>query len=85
MKLIDDIIAGVTETKEPTSDLLRRCLVLAYKLKNDALKTWVEKELNGYDPAAELPEYRKSTGVAKGLLLGPFGAQLRDQPLVAWH
>ncbi|HYG89938.1 MAG TPA: hypothetical protein VD978_27210 [Azospirillum sp.] len=58
MKLIDDIIASVTETKEPISDTLRRCLVLADKLKNNTLKTWVERELNGYAFSDDVPSYR---------------------------
>ncbi len=81
MKLIDDIITSVTQTKEPISDILRRCLVLAYKLKNDTLKSWVEKELNGYDSLDDLPSYRKASGVAKGLFLGGWGSELRNQPL----
>jgi hypothetical protein len=81
MNLIDEIIAGVTQTKEPISDILRRCLVLAYKLKNDTLRVWVEKELNGYDSLDELPDYRRANGVAKGLFLGGWGSELRDQPL----
>jgi hypothetical protein len=81
MKLLDDIIESVTITKEPVADILRRCLVLAFKLKNDTLKKWVEKELNGYDRNdPELPEYRKSAGVSKGILIGPF-QQYNDQPL----
>lgn len=83
MKLLEDIIESVTVSKEPVSDILRRCLVLAFKLKNGTLKRWVEHELNGYGDAAELPNYRKSAGVAKGLFLGGFGAELRDQPLAA--
>jgi hypothetical protein len=43
MTLLDGIIQSVTETKEPIADILRRCLVLAHKLKNDAFKAWVER------------------------------------------
>ena len=81
MKLLDDIIVSVTETKEPISDILRRCLVLAYKLKNDTLKTWVEKELNGYHDNDELPSYRKTGAQSKGLFFGYGGSQLSNQPL----
>jgi hypothetical protein len=83
LKLLDDIIEGVTDAKEPTANVLRKCLVLAYKLRNDTLKQWVEKELNGYDYREEMPAYRKSSGIARGLFLGGFGAELRDQPLPA--
>ena len=67
MKLINDIVEAITATKEPISDTLRRCLVIAFKLKNDTLKTWLEKELNGYENDDKLPDYRTARGVAKGL------------------
>lgn len=81
MKLLEDIVAAATDSKEKCSDLLRRCLVLAYKLKNESLKAWVENELNGYRHDNELPVYRQSTGVAKGIFLGGFGHQINNQPL----
>lgn len=83
MKLIDDIIISATEANEPIGQTLRRCLVLAYKLKNESLKAWVENELNGFEVTAELPDYRQSRGTAKGLLLGSFGQQLNNQPLAS--
>lgn len=83
MKLLDDIIISVTETKEPVSDILRRTLVLAHRLKNDALKTWVEKELNGYKIDDALPEYRKGRGTALGIFNGPLGAGIKNQPLAS--
>jgi len=83
MKLLDDIVLSVSEVEEPVARTLRRCLVLAYKLKNETLKTWVEKELNGYENDDELPDYRQSVGNAKGVFLGPFGGVLSDQPLAA--
>lgn len=81
MTLLDGIIQSVTETKEPIADILRRCLVLAHKLKNDAFKAWVERELNGYPADAELPDYRKATGTAIGHFAGPLGARISNQPL----
>lgn len=82
MSLLDDIIKSITETDEKTSSILRKCLVLSYKLKNDSLKSWVSKELNGYendDP--EIPEYRTINAPARGVFLGPFGQQINDQPI----
>lgn len=82
MSLLDDIIKAITETDEKTSSILRKCLVLSYKLKNDSLKSWVSKELNGYDyDDPEMPEYRKVNSPAKGVFLGSFGQQINDQPI----
>lgn len=80
--MLDEIIKAITETDERTSSILRKCLVLSYSLKNDALKSWVSKELNGYaqdDP--DLPDYRRTVAPAKGLFLGSFGQQFNDQPI----
>ena len=82
MSLLDDIIKAITETDEKTSSILRKCLVLSYKLKNDTLKSWVSKELNGYDyDDPDLPQYRQVGAPAMGLFLGGLGAQINDQPI----
>lgn len=47
------------------SELLRKALVVAKKLRVSDFGVWVDHELNGYPPGAELPEYRKLVGVVK--------------------
>lgn len=82
LSLLDDIIRAITETDEKTSSILRKCLVLSYALKNDSLKAWVSKELNGYPPDdPDLPDYRHCSAPAKGVFLGSFGQQINDQPI----
>ncbi|MDP9573886.1 UNVERIFIED_ORG: hypothetical protein J2W66_004389 [Agrobacterium larrymoorei] len=84
MSLLDDIIKAITETDEKTSSILRKCLVLSYRLRNDSLKSWVSNELNGYDyDDPEMPEYRKIGAPAKGIFLGSFGRQINDQPIAS--
>jgi hypothetical protein len=56
--LLNDIIALATDTDQPVSDLLRKCLVLAHELHNQLLKDWVNNELDGYPAQKELPDYR---------------------------
>lgn len=53
-----------TEKKDDISDLLRKALLLATKLKLDDFRRWVENELNGYrnDP---VPEYRKAKATVR--------------------
>jgi hypothetical protein len=48
MNQIDEVIATAADDKQPVSNVLRKCLILAFELKNEKLKTWVEKELNGF-------------------------------------
>jgi hypothetical protein len=81
MELLEDIINGAVTNTEPLSNLLRRCLVLAHRLKNRRLGEWANKELNGYSQTDNLPEYRQMPALSKGLFLGGGGAQINNQPL----
>ena len=81
MKLVDEIIKLATEDKESVSVLLRKCLVLSYQLNNEKLKTWADKELDGYQQGEDVPPYRIAHTISKGTFLGGGGAILRDQPL----
>ncbi len=81
MPLLDEIVELAVDDRGSISVLLRKCLVLAHRLKNDRLKTWAENELNGYQDLDLLPDYRKTPAPAKGLFLGGFGAAIGDQPL----
>ena len=42
----------------PLSDLLRKALVVARKLKVKEFDIWVSKELEGYSDNSEIPNYR---------------------------
>ena len=81
MRLLDEIIDYAVGNEQPVSVLLRKCLILAYQLKNDRLKIWIEKELDGYNADDELPEYRHAGAPAKGTLFGPFNGVINEQPL----
>lgn len=58
MSLFDEIQTDLLSTT-PLSDVLRKAKVLAYRLKNEEFKNWVEHELNGYSNVELLPDYRK--------------------------
>ena len=47
------------------SDILRKALVVATKLKVDEFKIWAEVELKGYSKGQDIPSYRKVTGSVK--------------------
>ncbi len=81
--LLDDIIDLTTDNKQPITVLLRKCLVLASQLKNERLKVWANKELNGYDENDNLPPYRVLTTLARGNFSGYGGRQLRGWPIPA--
>lgn len=81
--LLDDIIELATDNKQPITTLLRKCIVLAHQLKNERLKVWANKELNGYDPDDNLPAYRVLTTLARGNFSGYGGRQLRGWQIPA--
>jgi hypothetical protein len=81
MALIDDIIDAATDDKVPIGTLLRKCLVLEQQVKNEKFKTWLNRELNGYEKVEDLPSYRTFRSVSYGIFLGIAGRQLTNQPL----
>ncbi len=81
MKLVDEIIDLAVDDAVQLPVILRKCLVVATTLKNERLKGWVLGELNGYPDKDALPQYRVMRAQAKGILLGPFQAQINDQVL----
>jgi hypothetical protein len=74
--LLDDIVKLALDDKTSLSVLLRHCIVLGSKLKNEKLKAWANQELNGYQSKENLPSYRIAHVGAKGHFAGSFGAAL---------
>ena len=74
---LDRIIDGASDPEVSTSNLLRRALATAHRLRADPVKDWAQRELSGYDGVNEvdLPTYRRlrAAGV-KAHWTGPFGA-----------
>ena len=81
--LFSEIFDGSVDGEIGIAVLLRKCRLLSDILDNDNLKAWVLKELNGYEDWKDLPVYRVIPAGAKGLFLGPFQAQINDQPLAS--
>jgi hypothetical protein len=81
MSLLEEIIELATDGKSQPSVLLRKLLVLAARLKNGKLKTWAEKELNGYGPTDSLPDYRVTRTESLGVFFGIAGSRMENVPL----
>jgi hypothetical protein len=81
MKLLNEIIEAATDPKTSVADTLRKCMVLAFELKNKQLKTWSEAELNGYNRNDSVPEYRRLHLHSRGNFQGPGGAWIPGRPL----
>lgn len=66
MDLIESLQNDILEQNTELSSILRKAKVLASKLNNIEIKTWVDLELNGYQNEEELPEYRKFSAFNMG-------------------
>jgi AbiTii-like protein len=76
--LLGEIIQFALDGKTSLAVLLRHCIVLGSKLKNEKLRTWANQELNGYQAKENLPEYRVAHIGARGHFTGAFGAGLQN-------
>ncbi len=57
--LVEDLLHQALDDTLPIDNLLRKAKVVADKLDVQELREWVDRELNGYAPGDELPQYRK--------------------------
>jgi hypothetical protein len=74
MDLLSDIQGAAVDPGHSLSDLLRKCQILAFRLRHEPFKNWVGHELNGYLNDGSLPPYRGSMrGQLRANLSGPFG------------
>jgi hypothetical protein len=78
MSLLRDIQNAAVDPNTDVATLLRKCMILAARLKSDDFKRWVDHELNGYKKVEDLPEYRILYVESYGDFAGPFGRELRD-------
>lgn len=88
--MLRQIQEGATEDTVPLSTVLRRCKVLAARLKHAELDGWVEHELNGYPNWREMPDYRTMSTQVLGNFNGYFqsrilGAQIPTRSIPAEH
>lgn len=79
MTLLQQIQTEALDTHGDLAALLRRCRILAQRLRLEALKQWVSYELEGYPSDDDLPEYRKiETNLILGLFNGFGGSQIKN-------
>lgn len=78
MSLLREIQHGATDNTVPLSDLLRKCMVLAKRLRHQPLAEWAEQELQGYADRESLPPYRRHKTEAKGTFVGPFDRRISN-------
>jgi len=81
MGLLREIQDAAVDGSSDLETLLRKCRVLATRLKHEELKKWVACELDGYPADMLLPEYRKCPGSPFGHFFGAFGSGVKNCPI----
>ena len=61
MSLLRDIQTDLSTSGVDVATILRKCKILAARLKSDEFAAWVECELNGYPDSQQIPPYRLLT------------------------
>lgn len=81
MTLLREIQAAALDSSVDLADLLRKCKVLAARLRHAEFSAWVGHELNGYEDRQSIPSYRRVTTNSLGHFSGPFGSGARNAPI----
>ena len=76
MSLLRDIQTAAIDSNTNITDLLRKCKVLAVRLRSKEFETWVDHELNGYNDKKDLPKYRILDIQAYGYFAGAFNSAI---------
>ncbi len=81
MSLLQEIQNLSIDGTSDLETLLRKCRILAARLKNEEFTNWVRCELDGYNGTVDLPNYRKLHTSCFGHFSGPGGRQLQNAPI----
>ncbi|WP_181764074.1 hypothetical protein [Streptomyces albidus (ex Kaewkla and Franco 2022)] len=60
--LLTEIQRDVLDESKSLASALRKCVVLGGEANSAPLRTWATRELRGYEPSDELPEFRVVAG-----------------------
>ena len=72
--MIKELIRDIAFDKITVSQALTRAKLIAYEIKNEIFKSWLSKELNGYEfEDVLLPKYRKIWSEIQLTAEFPFG------------
>ena len=78
MSLLREIQEAAVSETTSVATVLRKCRILAARLKHDDLKTWVLYELDGYPDFDSIPSYRILSCESFGNFFGRFGSEIRN-------
>jgi hypothetical protein len=78
MTLLREIQNAALDADTSVAVVLRKCKILAARLRHEPFKVWVENELNGYAKDEEVPVYRVlKSAESRGNFSGYGGSSMR--------
>ena len=80
MTLIRQLQGDIVNPDISLASILLKAKILAYRLRNDELKNWVDSELNGYPDDTSIPCYRRYTAQNYGDFL-TFDRHFKNVPI----
>ena len=72
MSIIQQLQEDIVNPEVSLAPILRRAKILAYRLRHDEFKTWIDSELNGYPDKDSIPRYRRFTAHNYGYFANAF-------------
>ncbi len=75
------IDAVADQKNHSLSDVLLKAKVIAHQLKSRKFRHWVNAEIDGYDRAVPLPDYRKLRASLRGDFVGSFYSAVKNVPI----
>jgi hypothetical protein len=81
MSILEEIQSSAVDGRSDLGALLRKCKVLAARLRSRPLEDWLLWESNGYPLEVNVPDYRSWPMQLKGHFFGPFNSELRNAPI----
>lgn len=81
MSLLQQIQNEAVDTSADLGAVLRRCKILAARLRSKPLEDWLQWESDGYPENVAVPRYRTWNLEVKGHFSGPFQSGLRNAPV----
>lgn len=83
--LVEEIKKNIIDENVNLSTILRKAKLLAFELKSDDLKKWIDNELNGYNAGSELPDYRKIHAQSFGIFSGPYRSRIDNMIIPTYN
>lgn len=84
MSLIKEVQEAAVDSRVDLPTLLRKCRLLAARMRNQDLAQWVDYELNGYPSIESLPSYRTLGAQTFGDFYDSLGNGMKNAPIPSY-